>query len=72
MLEENKHIVMEVASHVGDNKVRCVSLSPTEGLVRGMKVVNTGGPLKVKVGKEILGRMFNVLFIIRWSLFMNW
>ena len=60
-LEENKHIVMEVANHIGSNKVRCVSLSPTEGLVRGMKVIDTEGPLKIKVGKEILGRMFNVL-----------
>lgn len=60
-LEENKKIVMEVANHIGAGKVRCVSLSPTEGLVRGMNVVDTAGPLKVKVGKEILGRMFNVL-----------
>jgi F-type H+-transporting ATPase subunit beta len=60
-LEENKKIVMEVANHIGAGKVRCVSLSPTEGLVRGMNVIDTAGPLKVKVGKEILGRMFNVL-----------
>lgn len=60
-IESNKEIVMEVASHIGSGKVRCVSLSPTEGLVRGMSVVDTGGPLKVKVGEEILGRMFNVL-----------
>ena len=60
-LEENKHIVMEVANHIGASKVRCVSLSPTEGLIRGMNVVDSGGPLKVKVGKEVLGRMFNVL-----------
>lgn len=60
-LEENKHIVMEVASHIGANKVRCVSLSPTEGLVRGMEVVDTENPLSIKVGKEVLGRMFNVL-----------
>jgi len=60
-VEDNKKIVMEVASHIGSGKVRCVSLSPTEGLVRGMNVVDTEGPLKVKVGKEVLGRMFNVL-----------
>lgn len=60
-VEDNKKIVMEVASHIGSGKVRCVSLSPTEGLVRGMNIVDTGGPLKVKVGKEVLGRMFNVL-----------
>ncbi len=60
-VEDNKKIVMEVASHIGSGKVRCVSLSPTEGLVRGMNIVDTEGPLKVKVGKEVLGRMFNVL-----------
>ena len=60
-LEENTHVVMEVASHIGSGKVRCISLVPTEGLVRGMSVIDTKGPLKVKVGKEILGRMFNVL-----------
>lgn len=60
-LEDNRRIVMEVAKHIGDGKVRCVSLSPTEGLVRGMKVVDSGDFLKVKVGKETLGRMFNVL-----------
>ena len=60
-LEEDKHVVMEVASHIGSGKVRCISLVPTEGLVRGMSVIDTKGPLKVKVGKEILGRMFNVL-----------
>ena len=60
-LEENTHVVMEVASHIGSGKVRCISLVPTEGLVRGMSVIDTKGPLKVKVGKEILGRIFNVL-----------
>ena len=60
-LEDNKHIVMEVANHIGAGKVRCISLAPTEGLVRGMNVIDSKGPLKIKVGKEILGRMFNVL-----------
>ena len=60
-LESNKSVVMEVSNHIGGGKVRCVSLSPTEGIVRGMNVVDTGAPLKVKVGKEVLGRMFNVL-----------
>ena len=60
-LEEDKHFVMEVANHIGSGKVRCISLVPTEGLVRGMRVIDSEGPLKVKVGKEILGRMFNVL-----------
>ena len=60
-LENNKSVVMEVSNHIGGGRVRCVSLSPTEGIVRGMNVVDTGSPLKVKVGKEVLGRMFNVL-----------
>ena len=53
--------VMEVAQHVGSDTVRCITLSPTEGLGRGMEVVSTGGPIKVPVGEKVLGRMFNVL-----------
>ena len=53
--------VMEVAQHMGNNTVRCIMLSPSEGLGRGMDVTKTGGPISVPVGEEILGRMFNVL-----------
>ena len=53
--------VMEVAQHMGNNTVRCIMLSPSEGLGRGMDVTKTGGPISVPVGAEILGRMFNVL-----------
>ena len=53
--------VMEVAQHIGSDTVRCITLSPTEGLGRGMEVVATGGPIKVPVGEKVLGRMFNVL-----------
>ena len=53
--------VMEVAQHVGSDTVRCITLSPTEGLGRGMEVTATGGPIKVPVGEKVLGRMFNVL-----------
>jgi len=53
--------VMEVAQHMGNNTVRCIMLSPSEGLGRGMDVTKTGGPISVPVGTEILGRMFNVL-----------
>ncbi|NPV79895.1 MAG: F0F1 ATP synthase subunit beta [Firmicutes bacterium] len=53
--------VLEVMHHIGDNRVRTISLSSTEGLVRGMKVVNTGEPLKVPVGPGTLGRVFDVL-----------
>ena len=51
----------EVRQLLGDNKVRAVGLSATEGLMRGMKVTDTGSPVSVPVGKETLGRVFNVL-----------
>jgi F-type H+-transporting ATPase subunit beta len=54
-------IIAEVAQHLGENTVRCVSMEPTEGLVRGMKVVDLGGPISVPVGKGVLGRVINVL-----------
>ena len=53
--------VMEVAQHVGGDTVRCIMLSPSEGLGRGMAVTATGGPISVPVGDGVLGRMFNVL-----------
>ena len=53
--------VMEVAQHMGNNTVRCIMLSPSEGLGRGAEVLHTGGPISVPVGDGILGRMFNVL-----------
>jgi len=56
-----KPIIAEVAQHLGDNTVRCVALSSTDGLVRGCKVENTGGPITVPVGKGTLGRILNVL-----------
>src|SRR5205807_5158859 len=51
----------EVQQHLGGNRVRCVALGTTDGLVRGMKVVDTGKPVSVPVGKETLGRVFNLL-----------
>ena len=54
-------VVVEVANHIGDDRVRCISMSPTDGLVRGMDAYDTGAPISVPVGKEVLGRMFNVL-----------
>ena len=53
--------VMEVAQHVGNDTVRCIMLSPSEGLGRGMEVTATGAPISVPVGEGVLGRMFNVL-----------
>ena len=57
----DKEIVAEVAQHVGGDTVRCISMSATEGLVRGMEVVDTGAPITVPVGDATLGRIFNVL-----------
>jgi F-type H+-transporting ATPase subunit beta len=54
-------LTAEVALHIGDNIVRCVSLGSTDGLVRGMKVIDTGGPITVPVGEKTLGRLFNLL-----------
>jgi F-type H+/Na+-transporting ATPase subunit beta len=55
------HLTGEVQQHLGGNRVRCVALGSTDGLVRGMEVVDTGGPVSVPVGKETLGRVFNLL-----------
>lgn len=57
----DKTRVMEVAQHIGNNMVRCIMLSESEGLARGMDVVATGNNIRVPVGKATLGRMFNVL-----------
>ncbi len=54
-------ITLEVAQHVGDDVVRCIAMSGTDGLVRGMAAVDTGGPITVPVGEECLGRVFNLL-----------
>jgi F-type H+-transporting ATPase subunit beta len=63
-LEVDNHgetIIAEVAQHIGDNTARCIAMSSTDGLVRGAKAVNTGGSIRVLVGEETLGRMFNLL-----------
>src|SRR5215813_1641457 len=54
-------LVGEVEQLLDGNRVRCVALGSTDGLVRGMRAVDTGGPVKVPVGKETLGRVFNLL-----------
>ena len=58
---DDRTIVAEVAQHIGDDIVRCVALSSTDGLRRGMEASDTGGPLSVPVGPEVLGRLFNVI-----------
>jgi len=59
--QDGKQLMMEVAQFVGNNTVRCIMLSPSEGLSRGTLVTCTGGPISVPVGEETLGRLFNVL-----------
>ncbi|HEY8488096.1 MAG TPA: F0F1 ATP synthase subunit beta, partial [Thermaerobacter sp.] len=54
-------LTVEAAQHLGNNVVRCVAMASTDGLQRGMPAVDTGGPISVPVGREVLGRMFNVL-----------
>jgi F-type H+/Na+-transporting ATPase subunit beta len=54
-------VVTEVEQHLGENRVRCVSMLPTEGMVRGMRAIDTGGPITVPVGPATLGRVMNVI-----------
>ena len=57
----DKTIIAEVAQHIGDNVVRCIAMSSTDGLQRGTEVTDTGAPISVPVGEECLGRVFNLL-----------
>jgi F-type H+-transporting ATPase subunit beta len=59
--ERGIDLTCEVAIHVGDNVVRCIALSSTDGLVRGMPALDTGAPIKVPVGQRTLGRIFNLI-----------
>ena len=52
-------LTLEVALHIGDGMVRAISLRPTDGIVRGATVTNTGGPITVPVGDQTLGKVFN-------------
>ena len=61
VLDETKTLSLEVAQHIGDGMVRAISLQPTDGLVRGALVTDTGGPISVPVGDATLGRVFNTL-----------
>ncbi len=58
---EGRTIVAEVAQHLGDDVVKCIAMSSTDGLVRGMEAIDTGAPISVPVGQATLGRMFNVV-----------
>ncbi|MBQ9179972.1 MAG: F0F1 ATP synthase subunit beta [Firmicutes bacterium] len=57
----DSRVVAEVAQHMGDDVVRCIALSSTDGLSRGMEAIDSGRPIDVPVGKEVLGRLFNVI-----------
>ncbi|MEN8154870.1 MAG: F0F1 ATP synthase subunit beta [Acidobacteriota bacterium] len=59
-VEEPIKIISEVQFHLGENRVRTISMNPTDGLVRGMKAIDTGSPITVPVGREVLGRVLNV------------
>jgi len=59
--EKGINLILEVAQDIGNNTVRCIALGPTDGLVRGMRGIDTGGPITVPVGKQTLGRIFNLL-----------
>jgi len=59
--EQEINLVLEVEQHLGEGRVRCVSMKPTDGLVRGMEVINTGKPIMIPVGSGTLGRVMNVI-----------
>ncbi|WKZ18518.1 MAG: F0F1 ATP synthase subunit beta [Candidatus Jettenia sp. CY-1] len=59
--KRNISVVAEIAQHLGNDTVRCIAMSSTDGLIRGMDATDTGAPITVPVGKEVLGRVFNLL-----------
>ena len=59
--DKENNLTMEVAQHLGDNRVRCIAMDSTEGLVRGQQVVDTGAPISIPVGEKTLGRIMDVI-----------
>src|SRR5450432_4624676 len=55
------NVILEVQQHLGEGRVRCIAMQATDGMVRGMKVIDQGGPISVPVGKGTLGRVMNVI-----------
>src|SRR3977135_3044427 len=55
------NVILEVQQHLGEGRVRCVAMEATEGMVRGMKAIDQGGPISVPVGRGTLGRVMNVI-----------
>ena len=60
-MKDKESLIVEVSQDIGDDRVRCSAMGSTDGLVRGMDAIDTGAPISVPVGKEVLGRMYNVL-----------
>src|ERR1700681_2945438 len=54
-------VILEVQQHLGEGRVRCIAMEPTDGMVRGMKAIDQGGPISVPVGRGTLGRVMNVI-----------
>ena len=65
-------LTVEVAQHVGDNTARCIAMASTDGLQRGVDLIDTGAPISVPVGKETLGNLFPYLSLIYMSWFNNY
>lgn len=57
----SERLIVEVAQHLGESRIRAIALSSTDGLVRGMEVVDTGAPITIPVGRAALGRIMNVI-----------
>jgi F-type H+-transporting ATPase subunit beta len=55
------NVILEVQQHLGEGRVRCIAMEATDGMVRGMKVIDQGGPISVPVGRGTLGRVMNVI-----------
>src|SRR5579863_709847 len=55
------NVIVEVQQHLGEGRVRCIAMEATEGMVRGMKAIDQGGPISVPVGRGTLGRVMNVI-----------
>ncbi|MGY8926476.1 MAG: F0F1 ATP synthase subunit beta, partial [Flavobacteriales bacterium] len=59
--EDGTRVVLEVQSHIGENSIRSISMDSTDGFMRGMEVVSTGSAIKMPIGEEVKGRLFNVV-----------
>ncbi len=60
-MEDGRKLILEVAQHLGENRVRTIAMDSTDGLVRQMEVINTGAPISMPIGEDIRGRLFNIV-----------